>query len=153
MTTSISNASAETLQSDAATIATTTPRRNKASASSGVESKSEIGHTLASRFIVSCASPLCFRRWLTALCIRGRLRFFVGAALIIVLWQRMRGARCAAPEPQFLQWPLIGLCIIGFVQLLPLGGGRATDALANASRSLPLILIRRAWRWCKFFRC
>jgi len=141
MTTSISNASAETLQSDAATIATTTPRRNKASASSGVESKSEIGHTLASRFIVLVVclavvlSTLAYgtvHSWSLAL-------FQVGAALIIVLWAadawRTGVLRLSRNS---LQWPLIGLCIIGFVQLLPLGGGRATDALANASRSLSL---------------
>lgn len=65
--------------------------------------------------------------------------FQVGAALIIVLWAadawRTGVLRLSRNS---LQWPLIGLCIIGFVQLLPLGGGRATDALANASRSLSL---------------
>ena len=61
------------------------------------------------------------------------------AAIIVVLWAadawRTGVLRISR---NWLQLPLIGLCVIGLVQLLPLGGARTTDALANASRSLSL---------------
>jgi O-antigen ligase len=92
--------------------------------------------TLASRFIILV---LCLAVVLSTLSFGAvqswALGFFqVGAGLVAVLWiidawrtRRLRLSR------NWLQLPLIGLFVVGLVQLLPLGGaGGATGGLANA---------------------
>jgi len=92
--------------------------------------------TLASRFIflVLCLavvlSTLAFgtvQAWALAL-------FEAGAGLVVILWAvdawRTRRLRLSR---NLLQLPLVGLFVVGLVQLLPLGGaGGATGGLTNA---------------------
>lgn len=64
--------------------------------------------------------------------------FQAGAALIVALWAvdawRSRALRLSR---NFLQWPLLGLFLIGLAQILPIGGG-AADLPAGASPTISL---------------
>ncbi|HEY9402413.1 MAG TPA: O-antigen ligase family protein, partial [Pyrinomonadaceae bacterium] len=92
--------------------------------------------TLASRFIVLV---LCLAVVLSTLAFgtvqAWALGFFeAGAGLIVILWAvdawRTRRLRLSR---NLLQLPLVGLFVVGLVQLLPLGGvGGATGGLTNA---------------------
>ncbi|MBD0327346.1 MAG: hypothetical protein ICV68_12990, partial [Pyrinomonadaceae bacterium] len=129
MTTSISNASAQTpLPEEAAT-------QNPATQNNATPIP--LIHTLASRFIIIllCAaivlSALAYgtvHYWALAL-------FQTGAALIIFFWMvdgwRSQRLRLSL---NVLQLPLVGLFIIGLIQLLPLGSN-TTDAAAHLSQS------------------
>jgi O-antigen ligase len=100
--------------------------------------------TLASRFIIVM---LCLATVLSAL-LYGTVHYWslalfeIGACVVVLLWAvdawRSRTLRVSR---SFLQWPLVGLVLLGLVQLLPLGGGSAGagDALSSAPvRSLSI---------------
>ncbi|MCA1565474.1 MAG: O-antigen ligase family protein [Acidobacteria bacterium] len=100
-------------------------------------------HTLASRFIVL---TLCLAVMLSTLAFGTThpwsLGFFqLGAGLVVILWAvdawRTRRLRLSR---NLLQLPLVGLFVVGLVQLLPLGGaGEAVGGLTNApARALTL---------------
>jgi O-antigen ligase len=140
MTTSISNAVTQALAQEDITAAAVeaTPK---------TRARVKAVHTLASSFIffILCAalvlSTLAYgtvHYWSLAV-------FQLGAALIVLLWAidawRSRLLRFSRNA---LQWPLVGLFLLGLFQLLPLGGGNAgeTGALlsggAGPVRSLSL---------------
>ncbi|HEX8423149.1 MAG TPA: hypothetical protein VF634_07045, partial [Pyrinomonadaceae bacterium] len=92
--------------------------------------------TLASRFIILV---LCLAIMLSTLAF-GSVQawavgfFLLGACLVVILWTvdawRTRRLRLSG---NLLQFPLIGLFLVGLVQLLPLGGaGEAVGGLTNA---------------------
>ena len=99
--------------------------------------------TLASRFIIVV---LCIAVVLTAL-LYGTVHYWslalfeLGACTIVILWMvdawRSRTLRVSRNS---LQWPLIGLMLLGLVQLLPLGShadaGGALSAAPVSSLSL-----------------
>lgn len=94
----------------------------------------ELVRTLASRFIILL---LCMAIVLSAL-LYGTVHYWslaifeLGACAIVILWAvdawRSRTLRISR---SLLQWPLIGLLILGLVQLLPLRSHTAADALAT----------------------
>ena len=103
----------------------------------------KVGHTVASSFIylILCAaivlSTLAYgtvHYWALAV-------FQLGAALIVAFWVvdawRSRTLRFSRNS---LQWPLLGLFLLGLVQLLPLGNAADGAALSSATpvRSLSL---------------
>jgi O-antigen ligase len=121
MTTSISNASAQVPLPEEAETRNQAPPNNEAAA--------PLVHTVASRFIIIllCAaivlSALAYgtvHYWALAL-------FQTGAAIIVFFWvvDGWRSNRLRL-SLSVLQLPLIGLFLIGLIQLLPFGG--ATDA-------------------------
>ncbi|HYE64505.1 MAG TPA: O-antigen ligase family protein [Pyrinomonadaceae bacterium] len=123
MTTSISNASVEVLTHE--TAAQIEPALE--------QSRAEPVHTLASRFIFLV---LCLAIVLSTLAY-GTVHYWslavfqAGAALIILLWAIdawRSGDLRVSRNP--LQWPLLGLLIIGLVQLLPFGGTSGAGALS-----------------------
>ncbi|HEV7859149.1 MAG TPA: O-antigen ligase family protein [Pyrinomonadaceae bacterium] len=140
MTTSISNAGTEApVQAD---VAAATAARG---ATKGTRTRVKAVHTLASSFIffILCAalvlSTLAYgtvHYWSLAV-------FQLGAALIIILWAldawRSRLLRLSRNA---LQWPLLGLFLLGLFQLLPLGDARETGQLLSVGvqpvRSLSL---------------
>lgn len=102
----------------------------------------EVGRTLASRFIflIICVSIVLSTLAYGTVHYWSLAVFQAGAALLIVLWaldawasRRLRLSRNA------LQWPLVGLLIVGLVQLLPFGhdGGGGLISLQTV-RSLSL---------------
>src|ERR1044071_2858031 len=126
MTTSISNASAE--------AATPTPAAE--GQTQATRAPVELVRTLASRFIIV---TLCVAIVLSTLAY-GRVHdwslavFEIGATALVILWMvdawRSRRLRLSRSP---LQWPLIGLFLLGLVQLLPLkAGGDGAGALSNA---------------------
>jgi O-antigen ligase len=101
-----------------------------------------VGRTLASRFIflILCVtivlSTLAFgtvHYWSLAV-------FQAGAALVIVLWAvDAWTSRTLRISRNALQWPLLGLILIGLVQLLPLGREMGASALSISTvKSLSL---------------
>jgi O-antigen ligase len=92
-----------------------------------------VGRTLASRFIflILCVSIVLSTLAFGTVHYWSLAVFQAGAALVIVLWavdawtsQRFRISRNA------LQWPLMGLILIGLVQLLPLGREVGASAIS-----------------------
>ncbi|HEX8852036.1 MAG TPA: hypothetical protein VF754_01040, partial [Pyrinomonadaceae bacterium] len=137
MTTSTSNASvAVSPQGSAATERGAPPLDRRAQASAqktgGVPAR-----TLWSRFIILV---LCLAVVLSTLAF-GTVHtwslavFQLGAGVVVALWMvdawRSRALRFSR---NFLQWPLVGLLLVGLVQLLPLGG--AADLPAGAPRTI-----------------
>lgn len=99
----------------------------------------ELVRTLASRFIIV---TLCAAIILSALAY-GTVHYWslavfeIGACALVILWVvdawRSRRLRLSRNS---LQWPLIGLFLLGLFQLLPLkGGGDGAGALSNAAVS------------------
>ncbi|MFL6209351.1 MAG: O-antigen ligase family protein [Pyrinomonadaceae bacterium] len=95
--------------------------------------------TLASRFIML---TLCLALVVSTLAFgtvhTWALMFFVaGACVVVVLWAvdawRTRTLRMSRNA---LQWPLVGLCLVGLVQLLPYGPSGASDLPAVHALSL-----------------
>jgi O-antigen ligase len=138
MTTSISNAAAEqqppALAQRVKEQAPTAPPQT--------DTLDEVGRTLASRFIflVICVaivlSTLAYgtvHYWSLAV-------FQASAALILVLWAiDAWSSRTLRLSRNALQWPLVGMILIGLVQLLPLGqepGGGLISLPAVRSLSL-----------------
>src|ERR671913_60360 len=125
MTTSISNASPELPVHE--TIGAETRLAAKSSA------PSDPVRTLASRFIVVL---LCIAIVLTAL-LYGTVHYWslalfeLGACIIVILWMvdawRSRTLRISRNS---LQWPLIGLMLLGLIQLLPLRSASDAGALS-----------------------
>jgi O-antigen ligase len=123
MTTSISNVSQEH-PALAETRAETKPALKPPALADPVR-------TLASRFIIVM---LCIAIVLTAL-LYGTVHYWslalfeLGACALVILWMvdawRSRTLRVSR---SFLQLPLIGLMLLGLVQLLPLGNSSAADA-------------------------
>jgi O-antigen ligase len=124
MTTSISNVAAE--QPARETTAATKPALESAA-------PVELVRTLASRFIIVV---LCIAIVLSAL-LYGTVHYWslalfeIGACIIVLLWMvdawrshRLRISRSP------LQWPLIGLLLLGLVQLLPLRSYTDAGALS-----------------------
>ena len=91
--------------------------------------------TLASRFIILL---LCVAIVLSAL-LYGTVHYWalaifeLGACAIIILWAvdawRSRTLRISR---SVLQWPIIGILLLGLVQLLPLGSHAGAEALSGA---------------------
>ncbi|MDQ3756224.1 MAG: O-antigen ligase family protein [Acidobacteriota bacterium] len=129
MTTSLSNAStaAGLQEREPATTPTAT-------AATAPPESAEAGSTTASRFIIL---TLCLALTLSTLAFgtvhSWTIAFFqLGAALVVVLWAadawRTRALRLSR---NVLQWPLVGLFIVGLFQLLPLrGGGESIEGLS-----------------------
>lgn len=115
MTTSISSASIEAVATNRAHTEEITARR---------PAVAEAGHTLASRFVILA---LCLAVVLSTLAFgtvhNWSLAFFgAGAGLVVVFWAidaLQRGTLRISRNA--LQWPLVGLCALGLIQLLPLG--------------------------------
>jgi O-antigen ligase len=144
MTTSIYNASAPAVPApnakEAAEIAATTTSAASAPARDDAASV-EPARTLWSRFIILMLclamvfSTLAFdtvHAWALAI-------FQAGAAIIVLLWcmdaWRTRALRLSRNA---LQWPLVGLFLIGLLQLLLPAG----DAIAGAGNLLPLAAVK-----------
>lgn len=115
MTTSISNAAEPAL---------TTRVEEQAELAVQAKPLEEVERTLASRFIflILCVSIVLSTLAYGTVHYWSLAIFQAGAALVIVLWavdawtsKTLRLSRNA------LQWPLLGLILIGLVQLLPLG--------------------------------
>jgi O-antigen ligase len=131
MTTSISNASAEQLEQD-----------NRAKEAHVTPQPVELVRTLASRFIIV---TLCVALVLSALAY-GTVHYWslavfeIGACALVLMWAvdawRSRTLRF---NRSALQLPLMGLFLLGLVQLLPLGNHAGADVLnAEPVRSLSL---------------
>ena len=136
MTTSISNAAEQQQQALAQRV------EERAQPALQTKTLGEVGRTLASRFIflVICIaivlSTLAYgtvHYWSLAV-------FQAGAALIVLLWavdawtsRTLRWSRNA------LQWPLLGVILIGLVQLLPLGAETSAGLISlSAVKALSL---------------
>jgi O-antigen ligase len=126
MTTSISKISAEQVaQETAVAEAKPAPERS---------APVELVRTLASRFIIVM---LCLAIVLSALAY-GTVHYWslaifeLGACIIIILWavDAWRG-RTFRLSRSFLQWPIVGLLLLGLVQLLPL------QSYSDAGGALP----------------
>lgn len=106
--------------------------------------KTEPVRTLASRFIIL---TLCLAIVLSALAFGTVHSWSLGvlqasAGLVVFFWyvDAFRSKRFRVSR-NVLQWPLVGLVLIGLVQLLPLGAGSGADAGflgAESVRSLSL---------------
>jgi O-antigen ligase len=134
MTTSISKASAEQLAHETAA--------DKAKGVSKTSAAVELVRTLASRFIIVM---LCIAIVLSAL-VYGTVHYWslaifeIGACAIVLLWVvdawRSRTFRISRSP---LQWPLLGLLLLGLVQLLPLrsytdsGGALSSSPVSSLS--------------------
>ncbi|HVG34511.1 MAG TPA: O-antigen ligase family protein [Pyrinomonadaceae bacterium] len=136
MTTSISNAAAEQQPALAQRV------KEQAPAALETGALDEVGRTLASRFIflVICVaivlSTLAYgtvHYWSLAV-------FQASAALILVLWVvDAWSSRTLRLSRNALQWPLVGMILIGLVQLLPLGKDLGGGLISQpAVRSLSL---------------
>jgi O-antigen ligase len=118
MTTSISNEQALRLQEGE-------PAREPLTAQGRTGARLRTVHTLASSFIffIICAALLLSTLAYGTVHYWALAVFQLGAALVIVFWAvdawRSRILRLSRNP---LQWPLLGLFILGLVQLLPLGG-------------------------------
>ena len=129
MTTSISNAWAAADTSEAART-------------SGA--RAEVARTLWSRFIILllCLAVVLSTLAYGAVHYWAQAVFTAGAASLILLWAMdawRSGTLRLSRNP--LQWPLVGLCAVGLLHLLPLAGGARAVAppLASAPvRSLSL---------------
>ena len=138
MTTSIYNSSAEALTHKPETEALEALPAATAPASTRVE----VVHTVASRFIVLL---LCLALVLSTLAY-GTVYYWTlaifqaGAALIIFFWAvDAARARVLRWSSNPLQLPLLGLILLGLIQLLPLGAGSVAVAPGvEAARSLSL---------------
>src|SRR5215210_169037 len=116
MTTSISNAAEQTLQ----------PQRVEERALSALraEALDDAGPTLASRFIflIICVSIVLSTLAYGTVHYWSLAVFQAAAALVIALWAvDAWTSRTLRVSRNALQWPLVGLILIGLVQLLPLG--------------------------------
>jgi len=133
MTTSISNAAAATRQQQEPAQRV----EERAQPTLQTDALDEVGRTLASRFIflVICVaivlSTLAYgtvHYWSLAV-------FQASAALVIVLWAiDAWSSRTLRVSRNALQWPLLGMILIGLVQLLPIG-----RELSNGLISLPAV--------------
>ncbi len=125
MTTSISNAQAETLS-----------RETERAEIAKVDAPPEVVRTIASRFIIL---TICLAIVLSTLAY-GTVHswslavFATGAALIIFFWAvdawRSRTLRVSR---NVLQLPLACLILVGLIQLLPLGGAANQTSTAGVS--------------------
>jgi O-antigen ligase len=134
MMTSISNAAQQTLP----------PSRVEEQTPGVLQTRAldEVGRTLASRFIflIICVSIVLSTLAYGTVHYWSLAVFQAGAALLIVLWavdawasRRLRLSRNA------LQWPLVGLILVGLVQLLPFGHDAGGGIISLATvRSLSL---------------
>jgi O-antigen ligase len=137
MTTSISNSSAGKLPQETLAEVTETPHSPEAGAR-----RVEIVRTVASRFIIL---TLCLALVLSTLAY-GTVHYWAlaifqaGASLIVFFWVmdawRSRVLRISRNS---IQLPLLGLILLGLVQLLPLGGASETASPGlEVARSLSL---------------
>jgi O-antigen ligase len=117
MTTSISNAAQPSLPQ---------PRRAEEPTLSELRARAldDVGRTLASRFIflIICVSIVLSTLAYGTVHYWSLAVFQAGAALVIALWAvDAWSSRTLRVSRNSLQWPLIGLLLVGLVQLLPLG--------------------------------
>ena len=135
MTISPSTASAESL-ADAPQAEEHAPDR-----ATGAPGETDVPPTLASRFIILA---LCLAVVLSTLAF-GTVHswtlglFYLGAVFMLLAWMadawRTRRLRISL---NFLQLPLVGIILLGLVQLLPLGASEAGSALASDLHAEPV---------------